>query len=77
MMTRTSQVGQPVRHRDGWFVPSGAVGYYVERIEERIEEGIDGRWRCTCPSMRWGRHKLPGGCKHIRQVIRCLEGACE
>jgi len=60
-MLNASQVGQPVRHGGGWFVPSGAVGYFVERIE--------GRWRCTCPSFRWRR---TAECKHIGAVRRML-----
>jgi hypothetical protein len=63
-MTQTQQVGKPERRGNGWFVPSGAVGYYVERLE--------GRWRCTCPSFVW-RHTRLGGdvlvCKHIRRVM--------
>ena len=56
-MTQTQQVGIPQRHGNGWFVPSGAVGYYVERIE--------GRWRCTCPSFHWRGMRE---CKHISAV---------
>jgi hypothetical protein len=46
-MTKTPQVGKPVKRGAGWFVPSRQVGYHVERIE--------GRWRCCCPSFRWGK----------------------
>jgi SWIM zinc finger len=61
-MTKTTQhLGTPQRHGVGWFVPSGAVGYYVERLE--------GRWRCTCPSFRW---RKTGTCKHIVAVKRFL-----
>jgi hypothetical protein len=60
-MKVATDVGTPQRHGAGWFVPSGAVGYYVERIE--------GRWRCTCPSARWRRQQL---CKHVQAVIRAL-----
>jgi hypothetical protein len=52
-MTQTQQVGTPQRRGTGWFVPSGAVGYFVERLE--------GRWRCTCPSFLWRRTRLRGG----------------
>jgi hypothetical protein len=44
-MTITLEVGTPIRRGTGWFVPSEAVGYFIEKIE--------GRWRCTCPSFRW------------------------
>jgi hypothetical protein len=53
-MTITPQVGRPQRRGRGWWVPSGAVGYFV------IQE--DGRWRCTCPSFRWRKTET---CKHI------------
>jgi hypothetical protein len=66
MTTATQQVGTPQRHGAGWFVPSGAVGYYIERIE--------GRWRCTCPSFRW---RKTGTCKHIAAVRRLLAHAVE
>ena len=56
-MTRTPPVGTPEKRDTGWFVPSGAVGYYVERV--------DGRWRCVCPSFRWTRK---GTCKHVEKV---------
>jgi hypothetical protein len=57
-MTHTRQVGTPERRGDGrWFVPSGVVGYSVERM--------DGRWRCTCPIFRW---RKTGTCKHIAAV---------
>jgi hypothetical protein len=56
-MTTTQQVGKPERRGAGWFVPSGQVGYFVERL--------DGRWRCTCPSARW---RKTGACKHIAAV---------
>jgi hypothetical protein len=52
-----TQVGKPVKRGAGWFVPSGQVGYYVERLE--------GRWRCTCPSIRWRKTET---CKHIAAV---------
>jgi len=58
-MTKTPQVGRPQRRGRGWWVPSGVVGYYVERVE--------GRWRCTCPGYRWRRQQL---CKHVVAVIR-------
>jgi hypothetical protein len=54
----TQQVGIPQLHGNGWFVPSGNVGYYVERLE--------GRWRCCCPSFRWRKQ---GTCKHIQRVM--------
>jgi uncharacterized Zn finger protein len=57
-MTQT-QVGTPARRDAGWFVPSGQVGYFVERV--------DGRWRCTCPAARWRRQQL---CKHVMAVIQ-------
>jgi hypothetical protein len=57
MMTTTPQVGKPVKRGAGWFVPSGQVGYHVERV--------DGHWRCTCPGFRWTRK---GTCKHIQAV---------
>jgi hypothetical protein len=61
-MTRTLVVGTPVRQERGWRVPSGLMTYFVERV--------DGRWRCTCPSMRWRHHTLPDGvCKHIKAVF--------
>jgi hypothetical protein len=59
-MTKTQEVGTPQRRGAGWFVPSGAVGYFVERLE--------GRWRCTCPSIRW---RKTGTCKHI-QAVRAM-----
>ena len=43
-----SELGTPMKHGAGWWVPSGQVGYYVECV--------DGRWRCTCPSLEEGRH---------------------
>jgi hypothetical protein len=60
-MTNTSQLGTPQRQGAGWWVPSGVVGYFVERLE--------GRWRCTCPSARWRRQQR---CKHVLAVIRSL-----
>jgi hypothetical protein len=63
MATATQHLGTPQRHGTGWFVPSGQVGYFVERLE--------GRWRCTCPSFRWGRKE--GTCKHIGAVRALLE----
>jgi hypothetical protein len=59
-MTKTQQVGTPERRGAGWFVPSGAVGYFVEQGE--------GRWRCTCPSFRWRKTHV---CKHIT-VVRAM-----
>ena len=56
-MTQTPQVGRPVKRGAGWFVPSGTVGYHVERVE--------GRWRCTCPGYRW---RNTGAYKHIAAV---------
>jgi SWIM zinc finger len=57
-MVKQSHVGTPERRGpDRWFVPSGVVGYFVERIE--------GRWRCTCPSFRWRKADT---CKHIQRV---------
>jgi hypothetical protein len=56
-MTTTPQVGKPVKRGVGWFVPSGAVGHHVERV--------DRRWRCTCPSFRWHNTRE---CKHIVTV---------
>ncbi len=56
-MTKTPQLGTPEKYGAGWFVPSGTVGYHVERI--------DGRWRCNCPGFRC--HKT-GTCKHIAAV---------
>jgi hypothetical protein len=61
MVTAAPQIGTPRKHGAGWFVPSGQVGYYVERLE--------GRWRCTCPSARWRRQQL---CKHVQAVIKAL-----
>jgi hypothetical protein len=60
-MHTATQVGTPERRGTGWFVPSGAVGYYVERLE--------GRWRCTCPSFRWRGMRE---CKHIAAVRRIV-----
>jgi hypothetical protein len=57
-MTQTSQVGTPEKRGSGWFVPSGAVGYHVERLP-------DGRWRCTCRAFRFRPHLA---CKHIMCV---------
>jgi hypothetical protein len=62
MATATQHLGTPQRHGAGWFVPSGQVGYHVERMR-------DGRWRCTCPSARWRRQQL---CKHVQAVIKAL-----
>jgi hypothetical protein len=56
-MKVATQIGTPQRHGAGWFVPSGQVGYYVEKLP--------GRWRCTCPSFRWRKQ---GTCKHIAAV---------
>jgi len=56
MRTSAAPVGTPERRGAGWFVPSGQVGYFVERV--------DGRWRCTCPIFRF-RARL---CKHIVRV---------
>jgi hypothetical protein len=63
-MTTTPQVGKPVKRGAGWWVPSGQVGYHVERV--------DGRWRCTCPSFRWRKQQL---CKHVRKVLEMKEVA--
>jgi hypothetical protein len=62
-MTTPQGVGTSQKCGAGWFVPNGAVGYFVERVE--------GRWRCTCPSFRW---RKTGACKHIAAVIRELKG---
>jgi hypothetical protein len=59
-MVNMPQVGKPERRGSGWFVPSGAVGYYVEWLSE-------GRWRCTCPSFRWRQQAT---CKHIKAVMQ-------
>jgi hypothetical protein len=57
-MTHTQEVGTPGKRGPGhWWVPSGAVGYAVERLE--------GRWRCTCPSFRWRNTRE---CKHVAAV---------
>jgi uncharacterized Zn finger protein len=63
MKAATQHLGTPQRHGAGWFVPSGQVGYYVEKLQGQ------GRWRCTCPSARWRRQQL---CKHVQAVIRAL-----
>jgi predicted nucleic acid-binding Zn finger protein len=61
-MVKTPQVGKPERRCAGWFVPSGAFGYYVELTKDTV--------RCTCPSFVWRRTKLPAGeCKHIAAVL--------
>jgi hypothetical protein len=60
-MTRVSQVGKPERRGAGWWVPSGQAGYVVERV--------DGRWRCTCPSVRWRKANV---CKHIAVVRKAV-----
>ena len=60
-MSKTQQVGTPQRQGTGWWVPSGVVGYFVERI--------GGRWRCTCPSFRW---RKTGTCKHIAACVRTI-----
>jgi SWIM zinc finger len=59
MNAATPQAGTPQRRGAGWLMQSGAVGYYVERLQ--------GRWRCTCPSFRW---RKAGTCKHIAAVQR-------
>ena len=62
-MTKTPQLGRPVKRSGGWFVPStsGAWGYYVELNRQAV--------RCTCPSFVHRRTRLPGGeCKHIAAV---------
>jgi SWIM zinc finger len=59
MTTNTPQVGTPVKHGAGWYVPSGRVGYFVEWLHESA------RWRCTCPSFRYRGHIA---CKHIMRV---------
>ena len=57
-----TQVGTPERRsKYRWWVPSGQVGYTVERI--------GWHWRGTCPSHRFRRETL---CKHIIAVIRSL-----
>ncbi len=58
-MTRTPLGGTPQKRGACWFVPSGAVGYHVEQIDER--------WRCTCPSFRW---RKTGTRKHIAAVLK-------
>jgi predicted nucleic acid-binding Zn finger protein len=64
-MHTATEVGTPVRHGTGWFVPSGAVGYYVEVTKAMV--------RCTCPSFVWRRTRLPRGeCKHIAAVRRMI-----
>jgi hypothetical protein len=64
-MTQTA-VGKPEKRGAGWFVPSGAVGYYVEFTKDAV--------RCTCPSFVWRRTSLPHGeCKHIAAVRRMLQ----
>jgi predicted nucleic acid-binding Zn finger protein len=60
-MIQTPQVGRPQKRGRGWFVPSGAVGYFVERLDRRC--------RCTCPSFRW---RKTGTCKHIVAVRRAV-----
>jgi hypothetical protein len=70
MKTATQQVGTPQRRGAGWFVPSGAVGYYVAIDAHTV--------RCTCPSFVWRRTRLPRGeCKHIGAVRRLLAHAVE
>jgi predicted nucleic acid-binding Zn finger protein len=67
-MTQTPQVGKPVKHGAGLWVPSGAagVGYYVELTRAVA--------RCTCPSFMWRRTTLPRGeCKHIAAVRTALK----
>jgi hypothetical protein len=66
MMKTATQVGRPQRRGDGWFVPSGQVGYFVEWLSE-------GRWRCTCASFRW-RQRGTGTCKHIDAVQKVMRG---
>ena len=61
-MQTATEVGTPIRRGGGWFVPSGLVGYYCERVQ--------GRWRCTCPSFRWRKTRE---CKHIAAVRRMLQ----
>jgi hypothetical protein len=64
MKAATPQLGTPVKHGRGWFVPSATVpdyGYYVEITRDTC--------RCTCPSFVHRRTRLPRGeCKHIRLV---------
>jgi hypothetical protein len=60
-MKVTTELGIPQRRGIGWFVPSGAVGYYVEKVQQR--------WRCTCPSARWRRQQF---CKHMQAVIKAI-----
>jgi predicted nucleic acid-binding Zn finger protein len=65
-MNMEIRVGTPQRCGAGWFVPSGAVGYYVEVTKKT--------GRCTCPSFVWRRTRLPHGeCKHIAAVRRMLQ----
>jgi hypothetical protein len=56
-MTKSPELGTPVKRGAGWWVPSGAVGYFVECV--------DGHWRCCCSSFRW---RKTGTCKHIVAV---------
>ena len=66
-MTKSPELGKPVKRGAGWFVPSGKVGYFVEWVRE----GHIGRWRCTCPGYRrlMSGVTTPKVCKHIRCVI--------
>jgi hypothetical protein len=57
MATLTGQVWTPQKRGAGWFVPSGTLGYFVERLE--------GDWRDTCPSFLW---RKPAARKHIAAV---------
>jgi predicted nucleic acid-binding Zn finger protein len=55
------QIGKPEKRGAGWWVPSGAMRYYVEVLKDTV--------RCTCPSFVWRRTTLPRGeCKHIAAV---------
>jgi hypothetical protein len=61
-MAATPEVGTPVRRGAGWWVPSGEMGYYIERT--------NGRWCCCCPSFRW---RNPGTCKYTHAVRAMLK----
>jgi hypothetical protein len=65
MVTATTQVGIPTRHKDGWQVPSskGDQQYLVQ--QHRLG------WSCQCADHAYrGRHGRL--CKHIRRVIALL-----
>jgi hypothetical protein len=60
MNAAVQQVGTPEKRGvNWWFVPSGQVGYTVEKL--------DGRFRCTRPSFRY---RKTGTCKHTAAVRR-------